>query len=645
MPLVLRHIKGLNGSLLGSVKAIPNASGPYTIAQVCGGAVILGNENNQAPQQLLRGHDDAITAFAMSHGGSLLATGQRGARSDVVLWDVTARAPRFRFQEHDVEVACLAFSHDDRLLMSASCVKDAKLFVLDTGSGKIVSKHNLLPGKRVTAAAWSPVLGGGGRTYTFATAAAEELTLWSLDPFSGQISGQKVVLGSVRREYSSLVFSPDGAWLYCGTGSADVVTVNVQRLSVQMAHPVCSGGVGALLLLPPTAPNAPLTLIAGGRDGSLSTYVPAAAPAGPAAGGAAGGGGTGAGGAWRELRPFATVGGSVTSLTLTSDRGGYLVGTAQGGVYRYDLSSSRMLPLSQAQAAGLTCVSFAPGASEAVAASCVDGSVAVWNVQDYSLEGRVQEGAQAGGALSCVLTRDVIISGWGDGTIRCHSRTAAASSSSSCTPLWVLPGAHCLASSVGVTALGLSASGNVLVSGGQGGELRVWELRCRELAAHMKLHCDRVTDVAVTADEGHVVASSEDRSWSLWDVRGERPRASWRCQAAVRGLAVAPDKVSVATVSLDRKVQMWDVRSPEPRWTKVEAHAVEGGCVAGDNRGATFATGGADAAVKVWDWRTGAEVASGAVHTAPVTKLSYSPDDRTIVSVAMDGSMAFWQLV
>ena len=48
----------------------------------------------------------------------------------------------------------------------------------------------------------------------------------------------QVVLGTVRREYTSLAFSADGAWLYGGTTSADVVTVNVQRASVQ----VCVGG-------------------------------------------------------------------------------------------------------------------------------------------------------------------------------------------------------------------------------------------------------------------------------------------------------------------------------------------------------------------------------------------------------------------
>ncbi|GLC48645.1 hypothetical protein PLESTB_000121000 [Pleodorina starrii] len=618
MPLVLRHMKGLNGLVPGSVQAIPNSRGPFTIAQICGGAIILGSENNLAQQHVLRGHDDAITAFAMSNGGALMATGQRGERSDVVIWDLATLAPKSRFPEHDVEVASLAFSLDDRLLMSASCNKDAKLVVLDTATGKIVSRHPLEIGKRVTAAAWAPSP-PGGRTYSFATAAGEDITLWSMDPYSGQLSGQKVTLGSVRREYTCLLFSADGAWLYCGTTSSDVVTVNVQRRAVQMAHPVCSGGVAALLL----SPDGSGATVAAGRDGSLSSFNVAA-------------------GAWRELRPFASVpGAAISSLGLTADRAAFLIGSEQSAVYRLDRSSLQLHTLSQAQGGCLTGLSFAPGQSEAVAAASNDGSVAVWNTQDYTLQCRAQEPAQARGALCCVLTRDTILSGWGDGHIRCHAR---AGGGSPCAPLWIIPGAHSLSHSVGVTAMKMSYGGSFLVTGGVGGEMRCWDLRSREMAAHMKLHGQKLVDVGVMADDKHVVAASEDRSWSLWEVGGEKARVTWRSPSMLRGLAVSPDKVSVVTITLDRKVMMWDVRGPEARWTKVEAHGVEGSCVASDNRGVVFATGGADSAVKVFDWRSGNEVAAGSAHSAPVIKLAFSPDDRGIVSVAADGTLAFWQL-
>ena len=44
-------------------------------------------------------------------------------------------------------------------------------------------------------------------TYTFATAVAFEVTLWAADARTGMVSSNKITSGSVRRIFSSLVFS------------------------------------------------------------------------------------------------------------------------------------------------------------------------------------------------------------------------------------------------------------------------------------------------------------------------------------------------------------------------------------------------------------------------------------------------------
>lgn len=55
-------------------------------------------QDNPLKQLQLRGHDDAITAFAMSPNGALLATGQRGQNADVIVWSTQTLAQQFRFQ-------------------------------------------------------------------------------------------------------------------------------------------------------------------------------------------------------------------------------------------------------------------------------------------------------------------------------------------------------------------------------------------------------------------------------------------------------------------------------------------------------------------------------------------------------------------
>jgi hypothetical protein len=57
-----------------------------------------------------------------------------------------------------------------------------------------------------------------------------------------QIHCEKVTTGSVRRTINCLCFSADGAWLFAGTASGDVLTVNVARKAVQVRSPRCRCG-------------------------------------------------------------------------------------------------------------------------------------------------------------------------------------------------------------------------------------------------------------------------------------------------------------------------------------------------------------------------------------------------------------------
>lgn len=66
----------------------------------------------------------------------------------------------------------------------------------------------------------------------------------------------------------------------------------------------------------------------------------------------------------------------------------------------------------------------------------------------------------------------MMLSGWRDGQIRSHDADTG-------QLLWSIDHAH----SGGVTSLSLSHNQRFLVTGGTEGELRVWELRSRDLVS------------------------------------------------------------------------------------------------------------------------------------------------------------------
>ena len=78
-----------------------------------GGCLVVCDFNDPHNQVFLRGHDDDLSAVALSRGGSLLATGQVGLNADVVVWrygEGELKSALYRFSEHDHGISCLAFS-------------------------------------------------------------------------------------------------------------------------------------------------------------------------------------------------------------------------------------------------------------------------------------------------------------------------------------------------------------------------------------------------------------------------------------------------------------------------------------------------------------------------------------------------------
>ena len=104
-----------------------------------------------------------------------------------------------------------------------------------------------------------------------------------------------------------------------------------------------------------------------------------------------------------------------------------------------------------------------------------------------------------------------------------------------------------------------------VVSGGVQGEVRVWELRSRELVSHLKEHTMPVTDVALFPDDVHALSCSRDRSLLCWDLRTERRISSHTQRMGgmnAVGVSDGPSGLSIYTVGQEQKVTQWDLRMP-----------------------------------------------------------------------------------
>lgn len=159
-----------------------------------------------------------------------MASGQRGENSDIVIWDFANKQAIYRLSEHDHEVSLLSFSHDDRLLLSVGNQLDGKLFIWNTSNGHIVSSLSITP--TIFAEAPKCIAWGGfvkdiklraTTNYQFAISGAKKMTMWSLNPVTGQCTTDVVSTGTMVRDYTCVAFSKNKEeFLYAGTSSGDL---------------------------------------------------------------------------------------------------------------------------------------------------------------------------------------------------------------------------------------------------------------------------------------------------------------------------------------------------------------------------------------------------------------------------------------
>jgi cilia- and flagella-associated protein 52 len=161
-----------------------------------------------------------------------VASGQFGANSDCIVWDFEGRRLLFRLSEHDYGVVAVAFSHDDKLLATVGHEADNKVLVWDMSNGYIVSVASPAIPSPCTSVCWGGMFRDIKRrdtdNYQLATCGNKQIALWKLDPYQGEMVGERVVAegrGAQVREYTALGFSEDMESLFAGTTSGDFVVV------------------------------------------------------------------------------------------------------------------------------------------------------------------------------------------------------------------------------------------------------------------------------------------------------------------------------------------------------------------------------------------------------------------------------------
>ena len=608
--LEIEHCVGYS-PLRGGLHYHPNGK-EYVYA--AGASVIVSDLEDPHAQAFLRGHDDMITCIALAPDGKHIASGQRGDNADAILWCYEKKELKFRFSEHDHEVVALAFSHDGLLLCTAGGVDDGKLMIWDVTTGCIVTTAHLDPNP-TTCISWGGHVKDSKRRdikdrYQLCCAGGTQpFVLYDIDPYTGEMETAKI---PHVRNVTWVTFSSNHDTIYGATTSGDLLVVNVRSKRVVSGTAeqkknreifASRSGLDAVLVFPQQR------IVAGDGDGAVTLIND-------------------------DLRDVAQVvlPGAVVAMSLAPDASEFIVGLRTGAIYRVRADLEKALLVAENHARAVVSVAYAPGTSDAFATASLDKTIRVWDANDYSCSRTVLV-RDAGDPTCLVFTFDFLISGWTDGKIRAYD-----ASDDDQQPLWLVDDAH----RNGVTALLLAPNSRFLVSGGDDGDVRVWDIATRRLVSHLKEHRSRVTGLALYDDGHHALSCSRDRSFLCWDLKMEKRLTSHaQRMGGINAIALSKDQTSVFSVGQEKRLTRWDLRDPlfleqsdlDPVGMTDEANAV-----AVSNGGHFVATGGTQKQLKLFEAKQGHRLLSTiSGHSAPIADLKFSPDDKQLVTVGHDG--------
>lgn len=197
------------------------------------------------------------------------------------------------------------------------------------------------------------------------------------------------------------------------------------------------------------------------------------------------------------------------------------------------------------------------------------------------------------------------------------------------------------------------------VSSGDDKVIRGWNSETGREVWSLRGHLDRVFCVSAAAGGATLVSGGEDRTVRLWGDQFRRELRTFRSSRdRVRCVALEPEAAWAVSGGDDQMLRILQLRSGSE--LVAQGHRGRINCLGiGRRSGSTnqpevdgrpasasyfIASGSDDDTVRIWDSRTGEELALLRGHNGPVEALSVDPVGEWVASGGEDGTLRFWKV-
>ncbi|WP_165065008.1 WD40 repeat domain-containing serine/threonine protein kinase [Paludisphaera rhizosphaerae] len=193
-------------------------------------------------------------------------------------------------------------------------------------------------------------------------------------------------------------------------------------------------------------------------------------------------------------------------------------------------------------------------------------------------------------------------------------------------------------------------TGELLLAGGDKGDLMAWNVRSRKLVWSNRLSSPRalalkqlrIHDLEVDAGRARLASASDDGSVRLHELATGEVVAHYQAPAAVYSLALSPDGRVLAAADREGAIHILDADTCRlKRILYGDESDLRAIAFSPDSR--TLAAGGLDRVVHLWDPETSQELLSLRGPQAQINGLAFSPDGETLAAIDHSGMLWFWR--
>uniref|UniRef100_A0A4W6FRJ2 Cilia- and flagella-associated protein 52 n=1 Tax=Lates calcarifer TaxID=8187 RepID=A0A4W6FRJ2_LATCA len=596
--LELEAVIGFNGHVFSGLRVHPDRE--HLIYPL--GCTVILKRIKDGKQEFLHGHTNNVSCISVSKSGSYIASGQvnfMGFKATVIIWDYAQRTIYAQLLLHKAKVEALAFSPNDKYLVSLGGQDDGSIVIWNIETKQAICGS---PASAHSAGHCLTVQYSNTNDNIFVSAGSGTLRVWELDLPNRKIRPTECNTGKLKRIVKCIEVAEDDQFILCGTTSGDIMKINLKTGLLSDCGPVktkYSLGVNVIRIL-----KSGNLLVGSGSAPIICSFF-----------------------LLSYIREVQLEKG-VTSIAIRGEGQQFFVGTEAAQMYRFNYVDFKAELISTSHNSAVKDVAITFGTSE-LFATCSEEDIRLWHIDKPKELLRITVPNMTCNSLDFMADGHSIISAWNDGKIRVFAPESG-------RLMLVIDNAH----RMGVTAIAGTRDCKRIVSGGGEGQVRVWELqpRCHRLLETMKEHKATVACIKIKSDDKECVTASADGACIIWDIVLQMVIAN----TLFRTVCYHPEEYQLITSGTDRKVTYWDVYdgSAIRELEGSQSGAINGVHISQD--GKHFVTGGDDKLVKVWDYMEGVVTHVGIAHGGSITSTKIFSNNQTLVSTSADGAILRW---